>query len=29
MAAKRECLEEAGINVNLKGVLKVDYGLSG
>mmetsp|Transcript_14408 Transcript_14408/g.22211 ORF Transcript_14408/g.22211 Transcript_14408/m.22211 type:complete len:191 (+) Transcript_14408:175-747(+) len=28
-AAKRECLEEAGIEVNLKGVLKVDHGAEG
>ena len=29
IAAHRECLEEAGIRVDLKGVLKVDYSLHG
>lgn len=28
-AAIRECKEEAGIDVNLKGVLKVDHGVQG
>ena len=27
--AKRECLEEAGIDVDLKGILRVDYGVQG
>ena len=28
-AAKRECLEEAGMFVDLKGILKIDYGVEG
>ena len=28
-AAHRECIEEAGIDVDLKGVLKVDHGVNG
>mmetsp|Transcript_76823 Transcript_76823/g.106291 ORF Transcript_76823/g.106291 Transcript_76823/m.106291 type:complete len:104 (+) Transcript_76823:47-358(+) len=28
-AAHRECMEEAGIKINLKGVLKVDHSPSG
>ena len=27
-AAHRECMEEAGIKVNLKGILKVDHAVS-
>ena len=29
MAAKRECLEEAGIDIELKGILGMDYQLFG
>ena len=29
VAAHRECLEEAGIRVDLKGILKIDYSLHG
>ncbi len=29
MAANRECVEEAGIKVDLKGILKVDHSLHG
>ena len=28
-AAKRECLEEAGVQVDLKGVLRVEHGVGG
>ncbi len=27
MAALRECREEAGIDINLKGILKIDHGV--
>ena len=29
MAAHRECIEEAGIKINLKGVLRVDHSVHG
>ena len=29
IAALRECKEEAGIDIDLKGVLRVDYGVGG
>ena len=29
IAAKRECLEEANIEIELKGILKIDYKIKG